>query len=276
MEKFSFYKYSSSGNDFVIIDGWDGQVSEKDMPKVAKLMCRPKFGVGADGVVFIVPGPDEVDFAWRFFNPDGSEPDMCGGAAFCTAHLANTIGIAPNEMSFKTKAGLVEAAVDGRKVTIELPKIGRPEGAALVEIEGLSFTYHRLNVGTPHAVAWVSDLNLNVFKIGRAVRRHLAFAPDGANVNFAKIMGPDKIAVRTYERGVEEETQACAGGCAASVILALNQELLTAPAVSCQTKNGEEIMVSVRGDLKAPEKVLIESHVRYLFSGQIEPDLFLK
>jgi diaminopimelate epimerase len=277
MEKFTFYKYSGHGNDFVIVDNWDGQVPEKDMAKIARLMCRPKFGIGADGAVFIIAGPDEVDFAWRFFNADGSEPDMCGNASRCAAHLANTIGIAPAEMSFKTKAGVVEAVVSDRLVKVQMPKIGRPEGAALVEAEGLSLTYHRLNTGVPHAVAWVEDLeNVNVFKTGRTVRRHQAFAPEGANVDFVKILGPDKLALRTYERGVEDETLACGTGAVAAAMLAASQGLVSSSSIVCQTRGGDDLIISFEGPLVAPEKVFMEGKVRYLFSGQVETDLFLK
>ena len=277
MEKFTFYKYSGHGNDFVIVDNWEGLVQEKEMPKIAKLMCRPKFGIGADGAVFIIAGPDEVDFAWRFFNADGSEADMCGNASRCTAHLANTIGIAPAEMSFKTKAGVVEAEVNDRMVKVQMPKVGRPEGAALVEAEGVSLTYYRMNTGVPHAVAWVEDLDgINAFKVGRAVRRHPAFAPDGTNVNFVKILGPDKISIRTYERGVEDETLACGTGATAAVLLAASQGLVTSPSVTCVTRGGDDLVISLEGPLDAPEKVFLEGRVRFLFTGQVEPDLFLK
>ncbi|MDR2946465.1 MAG: diaminopimelate epimerase [Candidatus Adiutrix sp.] len=277
MEKFAFYKYSGHGNDFVIIDNWNNEVPEKDFGKIAKLMCRQKFGVGADGVVFITAGPDEVDFAWRFFNVDGTEADICGNAARCTAHLAVALGIAPDEMSFKTKAGIVEATVNERLVKIHLPKIGRAEGAALVEAEGVSLTYHRLNTGVPHAVAWVEDADsLNVAKIGRAVRRHPAFAPEGSNINFVKILGPNRLALRSYERGVEDEILASGTGAAAAVLLAAAQDLITATSVICQTKGGEELTVSFEGPADNPEKVFLEGKVRCLFSGQVEPDLFLK
>ena len=277
MEKFTFYKYSGHGNDFVIVDNWEGLVPEKDMSKIAKLMCRPKFGVGADGAVFIIPGPDDVDFAWRFFNADGSEADMCGNAGRCTAHLANTIGIAPAEMSFKTKIGIVEAVVSEHTVKVLLPKIGRPEGAALVEAEGVSLTYHRLNTGVPHAVAWLEDLeSINAVKVGRAVRRHPAFAPDGANINFVKILDKNKLAIRTYERGVEDETLACGTGAAAAAILAAAQGLITSNTVTCRTKGGDDLIINLEGPLNAPEKVFLEGQVRFLFTGQVEVDLFLK
>ncbi|MDR0881617.1 MAG: diaminopimelate epimerase [Candidatus Adiutrix sp.] len=277
MKKFAFYKYSGHGNDFVIVDNWEGLVPEKEMSKITKLVCRAKYGIGADGVVFIIPGPDEVDFAWRFFNADGSEADACGNASRCTAHLAVALGIAPEEMSFKTKAGVVEAVVHDRLVKVQLPKVGRSEGSALVEADGVSLTYHRLNVGVPHAVTWVDDLeNINVFKVGRIVRRHTAFAPEGANVNFVKILGPSRLAIRTYERGVEDETLACGTGTTAAVLLAAAQGLVKGNSVVCQTRGGEELVISFEGAPDSPDKVFMEGQVRYLFSGQVEDDLFLK
>ena len=277
MEKFTFYKYSGHGNDFVLVDNWEGQIPEKDLARVSKLMCRTKFGIGADGAAFIIPGPDEVDFAWRFFNADGSEPDMCGNATRCIAHLANTIGVAPAEMSFKTKAGVVSAVVNDRLVKVQFPKIGRPEGVALVEADGVSLTYHRLNTGVPHAVTWVEDLEgVNVFKIGRAARRHQAFAPDGANINFVKILGQDKLALRTYERGVEDETLACGTGAIAAALLSASLGLVAGSTIVCQTRGGDDLIISFEGPAAAPEKVFLEGKVRYLFSGQVEADLFLK
>ncbi len=277
MEKFTFYKYSGHGNDFVLVDNWDGQIQEKDLARISKLMCRPKFGIGADGAAFIIPGPDEVDFAWRFFNADGSEPDVCGNAARCIAHLANSIGVAPAEMSFKTKAGVASAVVSDRLVKVQFPKIGRPEGVTLVEAEGASLAYHRLNTGVPHAVAWVEDLeNTNVVKIGRAVRRHQSFAPEGTNVDFVKILSPNKLALRTYERGVEDETLACGTGAIAAALLSASLGLVTGASITCQTRGGEDLMISFEGPASAPEKVFMEGKVRYLFSGQVEADLFLK
>ncbi len=134
-----------------------------------------------------------------------------------------------------------------------------------------------MNTGVPHAVAWVDDLDsINVVKVGRAVRRHPAFAPEGTNVDFVKILGPDKLALRTYERGVEDETLACGTGAVASAMLAVAQKLVTGPSVTCQTRGGDDLVVSFEGSPEAPELVFMEGKVRFLFSGQVEPDLFLK
>ena len=275
MEKFKFHKYSGHGNDFVIIDNWNNCVPEADLAKITKYLCRLKFGVGADGAVFISPGPEEVDFAVRFFNSDGSEADMCGNASRCAAHLANNLSIAPSEMTFKTKAGAVEATVSEHMVSVMMPKIGRPEGAALVDVDGFNQTYHRINTGVYHAVCFIPDLEqVNVVKYGRAVRRHASFAPEGTNVDFVKVLGDASIAVRTYERGVEDETLACGTGVTASALLASVQGLVTGAKIICKTKGGEDLIVRWEGPAENPEKVFLEGPVRYTFSGQVEPDMF--
>ena len=277
MEKFKFYKYSGHGNDFIIIDNWNNIIPESDLAKITKLICRQKFGIGADGAVFIAPGPDEVDFAVRFFNSDGSEPDMCGNASRCSAHLAHHINIAPASMAIKTKAGILEASVTDSAVSVLMPKIGKPEGAARVETDGCSQTYYRINTGVSHAVAFVEDLDeINAVKIGRAVRRHVSFQPDGTNVDFVKIISKDTISVRTYERGVEDETLACGTGVTASALLAASQKLVTASSITVKTKGGEDLTVRYEGPADDPAKVFLEGPVRFTFSGQVEPDLFKK
>jgi diaminopimelate epimerase len=277
MEKFSFHKYSGHGNDFVIIDNWNGPIPDADQSRISRLLSRPKFGIGADGVVFIGAGPDEVDFAVRFFNSDGSEADMCGNASRCAAHLAHFLNIAPANMTFKTKAGVVESTVKERQVSVLLPKVSRPEGAALVEVDGFSQTYYRINTGVSHAVAFVDDLEgVNVAKFGRAVRQHSSFSPDGTNVDFVKVTGQSTLDVRTYERGVEAETLACGTGVTAASLLAAAQGLVKGDSIVCHTRGGEDLKVRYEGPAESPEKVFLEGAVRYIFSGQVGPDIFKK
>ncbi|MDR2456808.1 MAG: diaminopimelate epimerase, partial [Deltaproteobacteria bacterium] len=156
-----------------------------------------------------------------------------------------------------------------------MPKIGRPEGAALVDVDGFNQTYHRINTGVSHAVAFVPELDqVNVVKYGRAVRRHASFAPEGTNVDFVKILGEDQVAVRTYERGVEDETLACGTGVVASALLAAVQGHVSSDKITCKTRGGEDLIVRWVGSAENPEKVFLEGPVRYTFSGQVEPDLF--
>jgi diaminopimelate epimerase len=280
MEKFKFYKYSGHGNDFVIIDNWNNTVTETELSTIAKLMCRPKFGVGADGAVYISAGPDEVDFAVRFFNSDGSEADMCGNASRCAAHLAHHLSIAPASMTFNTNVGIIEATVDESMVSVMMPKIGRPEGLTRIDIDGFNHTYHRINTGVMHAVAWIEDDHdfdkLNVVKYGRFVRNHPTFSPEGTNVDFVKVLSDNTLSVRTYERGVEDETLACGTGVVAAALLAASQTKVTGKAILIHTRGGEDLTVRLEGPADAPTKVFLEGVVRYTFNGQIEPDMLKK
>ncbi|MDR2340357.1 MAG: diaminopimelate epimerase [Deltaproteobacteria bacterium] len=268
----NFFKYSGHGNDFVIIDSWDAQPAEQDLPKLARLISRQKYGVGSDGVVFISEGPDEVDFAVRFFNSDGSEADMCGNASRCAAHLAHNNHIAPAEMTFKTKAGDIKASVNNDYVSVRMPKIGKPDGVALIDIDGFSQSYQRINTGVNHAVAWVDELDrLDVYKYGRFVRRHASFSP-GANVDFVRIVDKNTIEVRTYEIGVEDETLACGTGVTASAVLSAANGKVEGDTILCKTRGGEDLTVRFTGDPKDPKEVFLEGTVRYVFSGSLAPD----
>ncbi|MDR2460228.1 MAG: diaminopimelate epimerase [Deltaproteobacteria bacterium] len=274
MEELSFYKYSGHGNDFIIIDNWDGNVAEVDFSKYAKLLSRPKFAIGADGVVYIMEGPQEVDFAVRFFNSDGSEADMCGNASRCAAHLAYTLNIARSDMIFRTQAGHIKAQVKDSYVSVRLPFISRPEGVSMVEVDGLSRTYYRINTGVAHAVTWVDDIEaVNVYKVGRAVRRHPNFNPAGTNVDFVHVVSDNIIEVRTYERGVEHETLACGTGCTAAALLSVYNGLAKGPSIVCKTKGGEDLTVRFEGEIDKLTSVFLEGPVRYVFSGTTGPDI---
>jgi diaminopimelate epimerase len=162
-------------------------------------------------------------------------------------------------------------------VSVMLPKIGRPEGAALVEVDGFSQTYHRINTGVPHAVAWVEELDaVNVSKFGRLVRRHSSFYPDGTNVDYVKVLTDNSLAIRTYERGVEDETLACGTGVTAAALLSAAQGLVKSNSILCKTRGGEDLTVRFEGPSDLPEKVFLEGPVRFIYSGQVEQDLFRK
>jgi diaminopimelate epimerase len=276
MDETTFYKYSGHGNDFVIIDNWRGHVLENDLSKRAKLLCRPKFGVGADGVVYISEGPDKVDFAVRFFNSDGSEADMCGNASRCVAHMAYVTNIASSNMVFHTNAGEILAQVNERMVSVRLPNIGESGGVALVDIDGFNRSYHRINTGVAHAVTWVDDVSqVDVAKIGKHIRNHPSFSP-GTNVDFVEIKNNTTISVRTYEKGVEEETLACGTGCVAAALLSALEGKVKGGRIRCLTRGGEDLIVRYEGPVDKPTSVFLEGEVRYVFSGTPGPDILLQ
>ncbi|MBI1290742.1 diaminopimelate epimerase [bacterium] len=217
--KVPFVKLDGAGNDFVGID-WRGKVPlPEDMAgALARLLCNRHHGIGADGVLMVLdpPSPD-FHFTMLYLNADGSVGGMCGNGARCIAVFAHHLGAAPTSMRFMTGAGAYTGAIipGGARIDFPdapwLPERRTPLGP-LRPVEEALF----LPMGVPHAVVFVEDLDLvDVAQLGREMRHDPAFAPAGTNMNFAQMVG-DRLHVRTYERGVEEETQACGTGSVAT------------------------------------------------------------
>ena len=212
-----FVKMCGAGNDFIVIDNRDGILA--DPAEFARVHCRRRFDIGADGLM-LVEDSDEADIRIRVINADGSEAEMCGNGARCAAMFAYRKGIAPASMVMESIAGPVSARVDEDEVTIGLDGASAMEGPYELEMDGRTVTAHWIEVGVPHTIIFVDDAEeVDVFGIGRWVRYHEQFEPRGTNVNFVQHTGPSSIRVRTYERGVEDETLACGTGSSASSIL---------------------------------------------------------
>lgn len=245
MGRLSFWKMSGSGNDFIVVDNRRGLVATDAGAALARRLCQRNFSIGADGLI-LIERSREADFAWRFFNADGSEPAMCGNGGRCAARFAYLKGIAPVRMRFMTGAGLIRAAVKGDRVKLQLPlPYGYRERVA-VEVDGRRFDPGFLVVGVPHAVVPAAALEeIPVARWGRALRNDPAFGPAGANVNFFHVDGPRRLRVRTYERGVEDETMACGTGSVATALVAAAAGLVRSP-VTVTTSGGEDLMVYFR------------------------------
>ncbi|MBW2087297.1 MAG: diaminopimelate epimerase, partial [Deltaproteobacteria bacterium] len=204
MEGLEFYKMSGHGNDFILVDNRKKQVKDEGMAPLVRAVCRRRLSIGADGMIFIENGPPEVDFAWRFFNSDGSEPEMCGNGSRCAARFAYMMGIAPAKMSFLTLAGVIRAEVNAETVKVELTPPKDPRLGYTLEVNGQTVTLSSLNTGVPHGVIFLGDVETaSVKELGRAIRFHPLFEPAGTNVNFAQVLDRHYISNRTYERGVE-------------------------------------------------------------------------
>jgi diaminopimelate epimerase len=217
-----FYKMNGAGNDFVVIDNRD--LTIKLSKGEIEALCDRHRGVGADGLLAVEPAENGADYKFRYYNADGGEAEMCGNGARCfgrfTAHIGDEV---KNSVSFETIAGMLTAEMIGEDVRIAMSDPFDLELNTNCEIESLGAAIHFINTGVPHAVAFVDDLeNLDVVKHGATIRYHERFSPKGTNANFAKVLAPDHIALRTYERGVEGETLACGTGmCAAALIHSL-------------------------------------------------------
>ena len=242
MAQLPFSKLSGSGNDFILIDNRRGVVAVEDLPRLARALCRRRFSVGADGLIAIEDA-ETADFRWRFFNADGSAAEMCGNGGRCAARFAVEKGIAGRRLRFETLAGPIRAVVTERRVRLELipPTDLRPE----VDIP-LSSGVHRgasLNTGVPHVVLSEKDLEaVDVKVLGREIRNHGLFSPAGTNVDFITRVGEAEIAVRTYERGVEDETMACGTGAVAGALAGACWWGLISP-VTVLTRGGEALTI---------------------------------
>ncbi|MCA9772335.1 MAG: diaminopimelate epimerase, partial [Myxococcales bacterium] len=213
MSGMQFIKMSGSGNDFIFFDGRMVQRGVEEWQALARKLCRRGLSVGADGLVVLQPVEDhpEVQFEWLFLNADGSEAEMCGNAGRCAAHVAwKTRLVSEKKMAFMTLAGVIHAELTerGAKVQLTDPTDLRPEMSLALKSGAIPVGF--VNTGVPHAVWFVEDAGtVDVKTWGREVRFHDDFKPAGTNANVAEVLGPDEIRIRTYERGVEDETLAC-------------------------------------------------------------------
>lgn len=217
--RLEFAKMTGAGNDFIVIDDRTSAIGE-DARELARELCRRRVSVGADGLMLLVPSA-RCDFRMRYFNADGSEADMCGNGGRCVARFAYGLGIVQREMTIETRSGVHRATVqeDG------LVRLSMTEPRAMildfpVSIRGERLVVHRVNTGVPHAVMEVSDLaSFPVVEAGSALRHHEVFIPEGTNVDFVSVEDTGTLSMRTYERGVEDETLACGTGAVASAVV---------------------------------------------------------
>ena len=256
--KIAFSKMHGAGNDFVMIDDRDG-IFPGDGRRIAA-MAERRIGIGSDGVILIQKSA-KADFMMRFYNPDGSEADMCGNGARCVAAFAKDIGATRgNVMCFETRAGLVDAEIVGDG----LVKVWMPDPHDLKE--------DFINSGVPHKIVPVENLSrIDVDEEGRRIRLSEAFSPDGTNVDFVTYRAPDRVAMRTYERGVEAETGACGTGAVAAALVGVAQHGLAFP-VNVKTSSGYELVVD--GEMLGGEfrSVTLIGPVKKVFDGEIELD----
>jgi len=236
-----FTKMNGTGNDFIIVDNRELRIAKAEMAGLAKRLCHRQFSVGADGMIFIEPA-EGADFRWQFYNGDGSEAEMCGNGARCAARYAYSTGIAGKHLRFLTLAGLIEAEMVGRNVKIRLTPPTNVVLSQSIEIDGELREIHTINTGVPHVVHFVDDnTGTPVKKWGRLIRHHKLFEPAGTNVNFVQLP-ENELHVRTYERGVEDETLACGTGAVASALIAALHGHVTSP-VRVRTTGGDELVI---------------------------------
>lgn len=250
-----FYKYQGTGNDFVMIDNRNIQFP-KNKALVAKL-CDRRFGIGGDGLI-LLENHDTADFKMVYFNSDGSESTMCGNGGRCIVAFAEFLGIIAGRTTFEAIDGTHEAYIRNGIIKLKMIDVDRIYEAA----DG-----HTLNTGSPHLVSWISDLqNFDVYNNGNKIRNSATYSREGINVNFAEQISEDEIAVRTYERGVEDETFSCGTGATAAALTFLKD------------KDAREVKVMVLGgnlkvyagrDGDSFKNIWLEGPAEQVFKGEI-------
>ncbi len=264
-----FTKMNGAGNDFVMIDNRDLAI-ELSTEQIARICDRHR-GVGADGLLAAEPAQAGADFRFRYYNADGGEAEMCGNGARCFGrYTARLLDDERENLSFETMAGTLSARLIGGQVEVAMSDPFDLELNCAVTVDGLESPVHSLNTGVPHAISFVDDLaSLDVLKLGAAIRYHEHFT-NGTNANFVSEIAPGHIAIRTYERGVEDETLACGTGMVACSII--HHLLHDTPApIKVDVKGGETLRIEFEGDAGSGfRKVTLTGPADFVFEGEIE------
>ena len=267
MKVLNFTKMSGAGNDFILVDNRSGAI-KGDLKKLAKKLSDRKHSVGADGLI-LLERSKQSDIRMRILNPDGSEAEMCGNGVRCLARFAVDQKITGPKLSIETQAGVIYAEVRGEIVKAKMVEPRDLKIGFKVEMKGSREALNFINTGVPHAVRLVSSVSAcDVKNLGRAIREHRHFAPNGTNVNFVALRRGNEIDIRTYERGVEDETLACGTGSTAGALVAAAIKNLKSP-VLVHTHGGEVLKVYFSGNGSTFYDVYLEGRIQNNFEGRV-------
>jgi len=265
-----FWKMNGAGNDFVVVDNRD-KTHNLSGGQIARL-CNRQRGIGSDGFLAVEPAENGADFRMRYYNADGGEAEMCGNGARCFARFVNKLsGGDLEQVSFETPAGVISADFHGDNVRINLSEPFDLSLGNELDVGVQKLTVHSVNTGVPHAVVVVDDLeSVAIRELGSGIRFHPHFAPAGTNVNFLQVGDDGDISIRTYERGVEDETLACGTGMVACAII--HQELTGAAApIGVKVRGGDRLEVSFEKDAEGTyQNVTLLGPADFTFEGDTE------
>ncbi|MEO0225786.1 MAG: diaminopimelate epimerase [candidate division WOR-3 bacterium] len=266
MKLIPFTKMEGTGNDFILID------NRKDLfqkgikvTDFVKKICDRRFGVGADGMI-LLERDKETAFFMRYFNSGGDEAAMCGNGARCLAKFAERLGLVNKKFTFRTRSGIHQAEIINDNVKLKVESVKVIEIEKRVSLPSGEYKGDFIDVGIPHYVIYVAEIEeVDVKNIGRAIRNSDAFKPNGTNVNFIKV---DKgmIRIRTYERGVENETLACGTGAIGAAISASLQFDLTSP-VEVHARGGQLMIHFKRLKKNEFKDIYLEGPARFICDG---------
>ena len=263
-----FTKMNGAGNDFVMLDNRVGDLRLASN-QIAKICDRHR-GVGADGILVLERAANGADFRMRYYNADGGEAEMCGNGARCFARFASRVAGPMEKLSFETPAGVIGAELQGELVRLAMSEPKDLQLGVTIPLPDRQVAAHFVNSGVPHVVVPVDDLeNVDVRGLGSAIRRHDLFAPKGTNANFLKELGSRQIAIRTFERGVEDETLACGTGVVASALIFAAMKKVDGP-IGVQVRGGSELQVGFEKEGDQFKSVTLTGPAEFVFEGTID------
>jgi len=255
----TFYKYQGTGNDFVIMDNRNNSFEKENIVFIAKL-CDRRFGIGADGLI-LLENNDTVDFTMVYFNADGNESTMCGNGGRCLVAFAKQIGVIDKKAVFEAIDGMHHAVIDGKNVNLQMQNV------PLVQKHD---QHVFLDTGSPHHVAFKENLDvMDVKTEGAIIRNSSPYNESGTNVNFVEKIDDSTFAVRTYERGVEDETLSCGTGVTAVAIAMYYIGETEKNLLTLKTKGGD-LKVSFKENNTRFDDVWLMGPATMVFKGTIE------
>jgi diaminopimelate epimerase len=258
--KIAFFKYQGTGNDFVILDNRDGMYNVLTVKQV-KHICDRRFGIGADGLM-LLSKKEGYDFEMIYFNADGNESSMCGNGGRCLVKFAHHMGIHKSTYHFIATDGEHFADIDNDQTV-------RLKMKDVTQVQEHS-TYAVLNTGSPHFVKFATNVkDVDVVETGREIRYGKEFKEEGINVNFVESIDEDSIYVRTYERGVEDETMSCGTGVTAAALMSAHNEK-GFNRVEVQTPGGHLSVEFDKLDEEHFENIWLCGPAAFVFKGEIE------
>ncbi|MCU0651801.1 MAG: diaminopimelate epimerase [Candidatus Omnitrophica bacterium] len=276
MKKIKFTKMVASGNDFVVIRklspipaaGGSAFGGSYQLSAFAKSICNRKYGVGADGLLLLEKSK-KADIRMRIFNADGSEAEMCGNGARCAAlYFSFQLSALSSQLKIETKAGIIASEVNKDNVRIKLTDPKHLKLNFPIKVRGRLIRVNFVNTGVPHAVIFTEGLEkINIKELGRQIRNHKKFAPVGTNVDFIEVLGNNSIRVRTYERGVEDETLACGTGSVASALITARSLGLAGEKINVHTQSKEILKIYFEKSGNSFKNVWLEGKAKKVYTG---------
>ena len=259
---------NGAGNDFIMLDNRSLELSLDE--GLINRLCDRHRGIGADGLIIAEPSEEEGTLRMRYYNSDGREAEMCGNGARCFArYVDRTAALDGNPLNFQTMAGPAAARFQGNLVQLQLSDPFDLVMDKKIEIQGQMHTVHSINTGVPHAVIILENIaDSGVRDLGAAVRYHEHFQPSGTNVNFLTVRSPNEISIRTYERGVEDETLACGTGMVACAIIH-DQLTECGNPINVHVKGGDTLKVEWQLEDMNHHRVTLTGPAEFVFDGKI-------